>query len=115
MGGFGNNASSNVTGPDSSNNAFVNNYQNAVVNNINDKGKSDNCDRITHPLDGRGYTDGGCNPAYLGVLNDVSAYSDAGNSSADNNTGPGSVMAGWASLVQDVMTHLNDNLTQLGL
>ncbi len=106
FGGFGNDASSNVTGPDSVNNASVFNLQDALVNNRNNKCSSEDIGRI-----GCG-TPAGSN---LGVFNDVDATSDAGNSNADNNTGPGSVMAGWASLVQSVMTHLNDNLSQLGL
>lgn len=108
FGGFGNNASSNVTGPDSNNDAFVTNTPNAVVNNYNNKCLSRDADRLgcTAPFGETGF---------LGVFNDVSATSDAGNSKADNNTGPADVMAGWASLVQSVLTHLNDNLTQLGL
>ncbi|MBI3379768.1 hypothetical protein HY029_03380 [Candidatus Gottesmanbacteria bacterium] len=118
LGGFANNASSNVTGPSSDNNAFITNAQNVVVDNWNDKCRSHNADRLTDPL----YRDGetgnktkDCDPANLGVLNDVFASSDAGNSTANNNTGPGSVMAGWASLVQNVLTHLNDNLNVIGL
>lgn len=101
FGGFGNDASSNVTGPSSNNDAFVTNAQNALVNNRNNKCSSEDIQRI------------GC--SNLGVFNDIDATSDAGNSDADNNTGPGSVMAGMASLIQSVLTHLNDNLSQLGL
>ncbi len=103
LGGFANDASSNVTGPDSNNDAFITNRKNVVVDNWNNKCLSHNASRIC--------TD----PSDLGVFNDVYAKSDAGKNYADNNTGPGDVMAGWASLVQDVLTHLNDvlNVVQL--
>lgn len=94
MGGFSNSATSNVTGPGSNNSAFVTNTQAVVADNWNNKCRSFDADRLD------------CKQ--LGVFNNVFADSDAGNSYANNNTGPGSVVAGWASLMQSVLTHLND-------
>lgn len=112
LGGFANDATSNVTGPNSNNDAFVTNEKRVVVDNWNNKCKSHNANRLIDDI----FKDPAeCDPANLGVLNDVEAKSDAGNSDADNNTGPGEVMAGWALLVQDVLTHLNDNLNEIGL
>jgi len=103
LGGFANDASSNVTGPDSNNDAFITNAKTVIADNWNNKCLSHNASRICR------------DPSDLGVWNDVVVGSDAGNNAADNNTGPGGVMAGWASLIQDVLTHLNDNLNVIGL
>lgn len=104
MGGFSNDASSNVTGPDSTNLAYINNVKTVVYDNWNNKCKSHNADDQF----GNG-TAGSCDVTDLGIFNDVDSVADAGNSDADNNTGPGSVMAGWASLVESVLSHLNDS------
>ena len=60
---------------------------------------------------------GATNPAaYLGVLNDVEMTVDAGSNAGDNNTGGASVVTGGvASLVQDVLTHLNDVINAIQL
>lgn len=120
MGGFGNvDAGSTVTGPDSSNDSFVTNDRNVSFDNWNNKCLSHNAPRLNSPLGAGGDYSGdsreGCNPANLGVLNDVYTVSDAGNSNADNNTAGGGVMSGWAAMSQSVMTHLNDVLNNITL
>ncbi|MBI2617194.1 hypothetical protein HYW55_03620 [Candidatus Gottesmanbacteria bacterium] len=114
MGGFANDASSSVTGPYSNNAQYVNNNKNVTVDNWNNKCQSHNADRIRNPWRPWSETDG-CEPEYLGVFNTVNSVVDAGNNAGDYNTGGGSVMAGWASLMEAVQTHLNDVLNTLSL
>jgi hypothetical protein len=108
MGGFSNTAGSAVTGPDSENAAYVNNDRRIVFDNWNNKCKS-------HNADDRFGSNKTCDVNDLGVENDVESISDAGSNNADNNTGGGEAVAGWSSLIQSVMTHLNDVLNNIVL
>lgn len=110
LGGFSNNASSSVTGPYSSNDQYVNNTRNVLVDNWNNKCRSHNADDRF----GNG-TQGSCDVNDLGIFNDVDSISDAGSNYGDYNTGGGSVMAGWASLMESVNSHLNDVLNSISL
>lgn len=76
-----------------------------MVDNWNNKCQSHNAGRL-------GRT--GCLPENLGVYNLDNDIVDAGNNDANNNTGGGDVMAGWASLLKNLMTHINDNLVVVG-
>lgn len=105
MGSFSNDASSSVTGPESINSAYINNEKNVIFDNWNNKCQSHNADDR--------FDD--CDVNDLGVFNTIDSVTDAGSNVSDNNTGGGSVMAGWASLFQEVLTHLNDNLNMISL
>lgn len=125
MGGFNNIAGSAVTGPGSVNDSYINNERSVVYDNWNNKCESHNADDRHWGRFGDASVEVGpgpgpgprpeCNVNNLGVENDVESISDAGNSYADNNTGGGSVVAGWSSLMQSVMTHLNDVLNDIVL
>jgi hypothetical protein len=128
LGGFGNAGGNSVTGPDvvgdPYNNVLINNAQNITVDNQNNKGMSHNC-LTTQTWLGRlgglfpfiGTATGGeqvCpDPANLGVLNNVDSVSNTGDNSASTGTGPGVIVDGFAQLVQSVLVHINDTLTNI--
>lgn len=107
MGGFANNDASNgVTGPSSNNVNTITNARNAVVDNWNNKCRSHNAnDRF-----GEG-ENGTCDVNDLGVVNIDTDIVDAGNNTADTNTGGGAVLTGVADLWKSILVHLNDSLT----
>lgn len=106
MGGFSNNDASNgVTGPNSSNVNTITNARNAVVDNWNNKCRSHNAD------DRFGRGNETCDVNDLGVINIDTDVVDAGNNTADTNTGGGSVLTGMADLWKSILVHLNDSLT----
>ena len=126
MGGFNNSGSNSVTGPGDNgggdpNIIYIENDRQVVVDNWNNKCESHNADRLDHPLySHRGYNltlsdheKGECDPENLGVLNVVEAEAETGESVADFNTGGGGVMSGYAELLQQVLTHINDTLTEI--
>jgi hypothetical protein len=116
MGGFSeNDASNEVTGPDSgSNDTFIENARAVEVENWNNKCQSHNADRLDNPLWGWWSRDeGNCDVDNLGVLNDVEAESDTGDNDTDYNTGGGSVESGYAEMIQQILTHMNDVLTEI--
>src|SRR3989338_1349854 len=115
LGGFDNEGSNSVTGPGGAgdpNQVFITNSRNIVVDNWNNKCRNEDANepwwwnpwkRVKQE----------CNPAFLGVFNDVEVKSDTGKNDADYNTGGGSVLSGFADLLEQVLTHLNDNLTEI--
>jgi hypothetical protein len=116
MGSFGSEAGNSVTGPGegSVNEAFVTNDQSVVVDNWNNKCESHNADRFGNwHWDWRlkKFVWDDCDPADLGVFNEIESISNAGGNDSDYNTGGGGVVAGWSELLEAVMTHLNDTLT----
>ncbi|KKS98692.1 MAG: hypothetical protein UV73_C0001G0213 [Candidatus Gottesmanbacteria bacterium GW2011_GWA2_43_14] len=128
LGGFNNYGSNSVTGPDGSGkdpSVWIENTREVTVDNWNNKCESHNADRIDKPLWSRWFgRDGGsdnlsedhegeCNPDNLGVLNNVDSYSDTGYNLSNTNTGGGSVEAGFAELLQQVLVHMNDTLTEI--
>lgn len=125
LGGFGNAGGNSVTGPDDGdpyNLVSLNNSQNILVDNQNNKGESHNCpttgtwiNRLSWLLLGRGagIDPIACDPANLGVINNVDASSITGDNSASTGTGPGSIVDGFAQLVQSTLVHINDTLTNI--
>lgn len=130
LGGFGNAGGNSVTGPDVGdpyNLVSINNSQKIEVDNQNNKGESHNCKTtqiwerrlfwlLSHTVGASSEDDEDgkhCNPANLGVLNNVDASSNTGDNSASMGTGPGSIVDGFAQLVQSVMLHMNDTLTNI--
>ena len=101
LGGFSQDASNGVTGPFSNNDTFLTNTNTTLVENWNNKCRSHNA-----PIN--------CDPTDLGVFNVDNDVADSGSNIADNNTGGGDVIAGWASLWKNLLTHLNDSLTVIG-
>jgi len=114
----------NGVGP--SNNVSITNTQSVAVDNQNNKGNSHNCETTQEWINrlawllgyhGRplipGDPDNTCDPANLGVINNVRSVSDTGNNSASTGTGPGSIVDGFAQLVQSVLIHMNDTLTNI--
>lgn len=87
MSGGDNNGGNEITGPYSNNAAYINNRTRVDVYNSNTATTN----------------------------NSVNATADTGNNNADYNTGPASVTTGNAWLNLGVLTHLNDNLTDLSL
>lgn len=104
MGGFGNTAGNSITGPDSTNESFINNAREVVVDNWNNKCQSHN---MLPPVE--------CDPQDLGVVNDVESFAGTGANIGDYNTGAGDVVSGFAALVEQVVTHLNDVLNSVQL
>lgn len=126
LGGFANDASNGVTGPESTNFAGVDNNQNILVDNWNNKCKSHNADRLEdlfHHHRGFNLTseedfnltneedNEKCDVEDLGVFNFDYDVASTGDNAADYNTGPGGVATGWTELVKQILTQLNDNLT----
>lgn len=106
LGSFTNDGSNDVTGPYSNNSSYVNNARNVLIDNWNNKCRSHNADdRFGNNRD--------CDVNDLGIINDVNDSVDAGNNNGDYNTGGGIVTAGWSSLVESVLSHLNDVLNQV--
>jgi hypothetical protein len=125
MGGFGNAGGNLVTGPLSdgnkgTNDVYLNNEQNYVVDNWNNKCMSHNASTLAELLHGRdgkyfpSTSNETCDPAKLGVNNEVDAFANSGDNSASTGTGPGSIVDGAAQLVQTVVSHLNDTLVNIG-
>ena len=123
LGGFEENeGSNNVTGPGGSgdpNEVFITNTRDVLIENWNNKCESHNADRLDKPLwwkwfhrfDSVSTEDEHkeeCDPENLGVLNDVEAETETGENNADFNTGGGELETGFAEVLQQVLTHLND-------
>lgn len=127
MGAFSNDASNGVTGPDSNNYTYINNIRTVLYDNWNNKCRSHNApyrdwkDNLGDRDDsfiGIGDDDDNdkkCNVNDLGVFNIIDDMADTGNNHGDNNTGGSDVVAGWASLIEELVTHLNDNLNVISL
>lgn len=125
MGGFDNEGSNSVTGPNGSgdpNDVYIANTREILVENWNNKCESHNADRLDKPLWWRWFRGSNfintdhkeeCDPENLGVLNDVEAESETGENNSDFNTGGGSVESGFAEMLQQVLTHLNDVLVEI--
>lgn len=110
LGSFTNDGSNGVTGPYSNNSSYVNNARNVLIDNWNNKCQSHNADaRFGTP----GAVPVPCDVNDLGIINDVNDSVDAGNNNGDYNTGGGVVTAGWSSLVESILSHLNDVLNQV--
>lgn len=118
MGAFGNNASNDVTGPLSDNQEVINNNQKIDVENLNNKCKSHNADRLgdLHRM----YEEGGlvinpdnekCDVSDLGVFNYNNDVASTGENASDYNTGGGISETGWADLWKSIVTALNDTVT----
>jgi len=104
MSDFNNLGGNDITGPGDTSTVWVENTQNTVVDNWNNKCRSHNAPRLGRK---------GCNVADLGVVNNVIANSDSGGNLADTNTYPGAIVAGLADLMQQVLVHINDSLTEI--
>ncbi len=104
LGSFNNDGSNDVTGPESNNSSYVNNARNVLIDNWNNKCQS-------HNANDRFGSD--CDVNDLGIVNDVDSSVDSGNNNGDYNTGGGVVTAGWTSLVESILSHLNDVLNQV--
>lgn len=131
MGGFDNNGSNSITGPGGEGpdpSIYIENTRKVEVNNLNNKCESHNADDRFGGRDHhhRGYGEYGtygddehdddkeeCDVNDLGVFNFVESVSDSGNNAANTNTGGGGVVAGFAGLIEQVLTHLNDTLTEI--
>ena len=111
MGAFSNDASNGVTGPDSENNTYINNVRSVVYDNWNNKCRSHNADDRF----GNRTNNVTCDPNDLGVFNTIDDVADSGGNRGDNNTGGSDVTAGWSSLFEEVLTHLNDVLNVIEL
>jgi hypothetical protein len=113
MGGFANDASNGVTGPLSNNYSGVDNNQNIVVDNWNNKCQSHNADRLESIFHHRrsNVDEEGCDVEDLGVWNFDYDVANTGDNVSDFNTGGGAVDTGWTSLWKDISTRLNDTLT----
>lgn len=126
LGAFGNAGGTLVSGPYSDNQVYLNNNQDIQVDNQNNKCRSHNADTLPELLHERRWGDEWntvldgiekkrkCNPADLGVRNDIDSYVNTGDNSASTGTGPGYIVDGWANLVESVVTHFNDVLTNIG-
>jgi len=133
MGGFGNAGGNSVTGPGGeyngtdpgTNDVYVNNNQNILVDNQNNKCQSHNADTTAEVLhdyyhhrgDNFGYTSGQdqkCQTEDLGVTNNVDASSVTGENSASTGTGAGGIASGFAQLVQSALVHMNDIYQSIG-
>jgi len=114
MGGFGNTGTQAITGPYAYDATYIENVRDIVVDNWNNKCRSHNADRLEeNPFEDEREDEDECEPENLGVLNDVEVKSNTGKNDGDYNTGGGSVTAGFAELWQQVLTHLNDTLTEI--
>jgi hypothetical protein len=112
MGGFNNYGSNSVTGPEGDDpDVLIQNTRSVTVDNWNNKCESHNAEDLVTRY-GRTYKVG-CEPWLLGVNNDVEVKSDTGNNEADTNTGGGEIYAGFADLMQQVLVHMNDTLTEI--
>jgi len=111
MGGFNNHGENSVTGPDGDDpDILIQNTRTVTVDNWNNKCQSHNAE----DLGGWWWRDDeGCEVDEIGVKNDVEVKSDTGNNDADTNTGGGSVLSGFADLMQQVLVHMNDTLTEI--
>jgi len=103
MGGFSNGGQNGITGAGSRNDTYLNNAQQIVVDNMNNKCMSHNSSSVNNG----GY----CEPWDLGVFNFVDASADVGGNDANMNTAGGQTLGSVAELVQSVLTHINDTLT----
>lgn len=111
MGSFGNYGENSTTGPGFGLSQYdplvwIENSQDIVVENWNNKCKSHNALTVDGELDP-------CDVRDLGVVNNVNAGSDTGRNLSNVNTGGGSVWAGMAELLQNVMVHANDTFTAI--
>lgn len=111
MGGFGNYGENSVTGPGFGASQYdpliwIENNQDVVVENWNNKCRSHNADTIDGGLDE-------CDVRDLGVTNSVNAVSDTGRNLSNVNTGGGDVLAGMSELLQNVLVHMNDSFTTI--
>ena len=120
MGGFTDNFGANsVTGPGGGgkdpNEVFITNSRDVVVDNWNNKCLSHNADdQFGHTVYWEGeWKRDGCDVRDLGVRNDVDVKTETGKNDANTNTGGGDIMSGFADLWQQVLTHMNDTLTQI--
>ena len=116
LGGFTNHGENSVTGPDPDDEqdpkVWIENKREVVVDNWNNKCESHNADDLEwwNPWKHRKEE---CNPDNIGVFNDVEVDSETGDNEANTNTGGGSVMSGFAELMQQVLVHMNDTLTEI--
>jgi hypothetical protein len=117
MGGFSNYGENSVTGPDPDGikdpSIYIENTRTVNVNNINNKCQSYDAATRDWNMYHRGPQVEGCDDDLLGVFNYVDADSVTGGNDADLNTGGGGVATGMAGLIQEVLTHLNDTLTEI--
>lgn len=117
LGGFTNSGINSITGPgmpgSQDPSIWIENNQNIVVDNWNNKCKSHNASRLGGLLDDIFTTNPtvGCDPADIGVFNEVDAFTDTGKNDANTNTGEGSIVAGISDLLQSVKVHMNDVYT----
>ena len=116
LGGFTNHGENSVTGPDPDDEqdpkVWIENRREVVVDNWNNKCESHNADDLEwwNPWKHRKEE---CNPDNIGVFNDVEVDSETGDNEANTNTGGGSIMSGFAELMQQVLVHMNDTLTEI--
>ena len=117
LGGFDNTGVNSVTGPAEGNEKdpneiIITNSRNVVVDNWNNKCQNEDAheDWWWNPWRHEKVE---CDTGLLGVYNDVEVKSDTGKNDSDFNTGGGNVLAGFADLLQQVLVHVNDNLTEI--
>ena len=115
LGGFTNHGENSVTGPSPENgdpNVWIENTRTVTVDNWNNKCLSHNADELEW-WNRWEHEEEECEPENIGVFNDVEVKSDTGRNDADLNTGGGSVLSGFADLMQQVLVHMNDTLTEI--
>lgn len=118
LGGFDNYGSNSVTGPAGEGQdpyVWIENEREVYVDNWNNKCKSHNADDQFGDWVrwGKHWFRKDCDVTDLGVFNDVYADSDTGYNLANTNTGGGGVLSGYADLLQQVLVHMNDSLTEI--
>lgn len=126
MGGFTSNHGENsITGPGGEgdpNVVKIENKRDITVDNWNNKCESHNADDQLgenghHDYEWSGlfnrFVRKGCDVNNIGTFNNVDVSNSTGYNDADKNTGGGEVESGMADLWQQVLTHMNDVLTEI--
>lgn len=104
MGGFTNVGSQAVTGPLSDNRETLLNNFSVTVDNINNKCKSQDANRLPECRKEDGA---------LGVTNIDTDITSTGDNVANTNTGSGDVTTGVTDLVKNIWSHINDTFTMI--
>lgn len=123
LGGFTNNFGENeITGPggykeDGGNEVYIANNRSINVDNYNNKCYSHNADDQFGDWEWswhlKKFVRRGCDVNDIGAFNYVEASNNTGRNDSDKNTGGSEINSGWAEVWQEVLTHMNDSLTEI--